>query len=117
MSATFVGSVTYMSRLSKLEMRIILIQLIFGALVLLSLSVVLENSHLQLMKDPSISCCRSWLVHHLHLQNTNFQQSSARLLKPACKRMQMARPTAKQVILLATDFNLGDGSLTSTLFN
>ncbi|RXH69493.1 hypothetical protein DVH24_037277 [Malus domestica] len=86
-----------MSRLSEFEMRIILIQLIFGALVFLSLSVVL-------MKDPSIFCCfisfpwptsavvlqlKSWMIHHLHLENTNFHQSSARLLKPACKRMQM----------------------------
>ncbi|KAM2433560.1 hypothetical protein PS1_023764 [Malus domestica] len=31
--ATFVGTVTYMSRLSEFEMRIILIQLIFAALV------------------------------------------------------------------------------------
>ncbi|KAM2525238.1 hypothetical protein TB1_022776 [Malus domestica] len=38
------------------------------------------------------------MIRHLHLQNTNFHQSSARLLKPACKQMQMARPTAEQLL-------------------
>ena len=44
--------------LSEFEMRAILILLIYGALVLLSLSAALENFRIQLMKDRLISCCR-----------------------------------------------------------
>ena len=44
--------------LSEIKMRVILIWLIFGALVLLSLSAVQENSHIQLTKDLSILCYR-----------------------------------------------------------
>ena len=69
--------------LSEIKMRVILIWLIFGALVLLSLSAVQENSHIQLMKDLSILCYR-W-GHSLLISSLNFYYIDQKISESAWK--------------------------------